>query len=127
MEQAKRKRNEIEVATFQVENLIFTMRGRKIILDEDLARLYGVPTKRLNEQVRRNKNRFPSDFCFQLTAEELESIRSRNATASKRNIRYLPFAFTEHGALISPPESPKRRIGFHVEEAVSSYKAKRNK
>ena len=96
-----RTKTKIDVASFSIENLIMTLRGQKTILDHDLARLYGVSTKRLNEKVRRNRARFPSDFCFQLTLEELDSIRSQNATASKRNIRYLPYAFTEHGALMS--------------------------
>jgi hypothetical protein len=84
-----------------------------VILDSDLAALYGVPVKRLNEQVRRNQKRFPEDFCFRLTLDEAQRsrsqnatastgrIRSQNATASKRNIRYRPYAFTEHGAIMA--------------------------
>ena len=70
------------------------------MLDVDLARVYGVSTKRLNEQVRRNLSRFPEDFLFQLTVEEARAMRSRFATASegRRNTRFRPFAFTEHGA-----------------------------
>jgi len=72
-----------------------------MMLDSDLAELYGVETKRLNEQVRRNLNRFPPDFMFQLTAEEWESLRSQFATLKRGEHRkYLPFAFTEHGALM---------------------------
>jgi len=70
------------------------------MLDSDLAEIYGVPTKRLNEQIRRNKGRFPGDFMFQLTPEEASVMRSRIATASKRNVRHLPHAFTEHGAIM---------------------------
>jgi hypothetical protein len=70
------------------------------MLDSDLAEIYGVPTKRLNEQIQRNIGRFPPDFMFRLTAEEASSMRSQNATASKRNIRYLPYAFTEHGTIM---------------------------
>ena len=71
------------------------------MLDSDLAELYGVETKRLNEQVRRNPNRFPPDFMFQLTAEEWESLRSQFATLKRGEHRkYLPYAFTEHGALM---------------------------
>lgn len=98
-----------------VEPLIREIRGERVILDTDLARVYGVPTKRLNEQVRRNADRFPPDFLFRLSADELDSIRSQfatasdtapgirsqNATASKRNARFLPFAFTEHGAIMA--------------------------
>ena len=77
-----------------------------MILDADLARLYEVETKRLNEQVKRNARRFPADFMFQLTLDEYETlmnsgIRSQIATGSKRNIRYLPYVFTEHGALMA--------------------------
>lgn len=72
-----------------------------MILDETLAGIYGVTTKRLNEQVKRNSARFPEDFCFQLTREELSSIRSQFATAVKRNVRYTPYAFTEHGAIMA--------------------------
>ena len=95
---------------------ILTIREQKVVLDSDLAAVYGVTTKRLNEQFRRNRKRFPADFAFQLTAQEYESLRSQIATLSeggsnrepmrsqiatgyRRNIRYRPWAFTEHGAL----------------------------
>jgi hypothetical protein len=95
---------------------ILTIRGQKVVLDSDLAAVYGVTTKRLNEQFRRNRKRFPEDFAFRLTAEEFagltsqiatldeagssrEPIRPQSATASQRNVRYRPWAFTEHGAL----------------------------
>jgi hypothetical protein len=87
----------------QIEPRIRQVRDQKVILDKDLAELYGVATKRLNEQVRRNIARFPDDFVFQLTADEAESLRSQNAT-SKRGRggqRYKPFAFTEHGAIMA--------------------------
>ena len=80
-----------------------TIRGQKVILDSDLARIYGVPTKRLNEQVKRNGKRFPSDFLFQLTPEEANSLRSQFATLEKGRGRYskfLPFAFTQNASLI---------------------------
>ena len=88
----------------QIEPLIQTIRGQNVILDGDLARLYGVPTKRLNEQVRRNMLRFPADFMFQLTAEEATALRSQNATLKGgrgQHRKYLPFAFTEHGAIMA--------------------------
>ncbi len=85
----------------QIEPLIKIMRGQKVIFDNDLSRLYGVTTKRLNEQVRRNIERFPDDFLFQLTPEEVAGMRSQIATASKRNVRHQPFAFTEHGAFMA--------------------------
>ena len=79
-----------------IEFRIFPLRGEKVLLDTNLAEIYGVPTKRLNEQVKRNKNRFPEDFCFQLTRKELrtiDSLRSQNATLKKRrgkHKKYLP-------------------------------------
>lgn len=79
---------------------IIPLRGRRVMLDEDLARLYGVSTKRLNEQVRRNIHRFPADFLLELTIQEARTMRSHFATASRRNIRHRPFAFTEHGAIM---------------------------
>lgn len=85
----------------RVEQRILLIRGEKVIIDADLAELYGVTTKRLNEQVKRNINRFPEDFMFQLTAIEVEAMRSQIATASKRNIRFLLYVFTEHGALMA--------------------------
>jgi hypothetical protein len=78
------------------------VRGHKVILDSDLSRFYGVEVKRLNEQFRRNKSKFPADFAFQLTAAEWESLRSQNATLNTRrgqHRKYHPIAFTEHGAL----------------------------
>lgn len=99
-------------ATQPIENLIFEIRGRQVILDRDLALLYGVETKRLNEQVRRNTERFPEDFMFQLTKEEALSSRSQIATLNEQrgqNIKYLPYAFTENGVamLSSVLRSPK--------------------
>jgi len=85
----------------QIEPRILMVRGQRAILDADLAELYGTTTKRLNEQVKRNQARFPADFMFHLTAEEAQAVRSQIATASKRNVRYLPYAFTEHGALMA--------------------------
>src|ERR1700757_782930 len=86
-----------------VESRILIFRLHRVILDSDLAELYGVPVKRLNEQVKRNRERFPSDFMFQLTAEELESLRSQNATSKggRGGRRYAPYAFTEHGAIMA--------------------------
>lgn len=85
----------------RIERRILFIRGEKVIIDADLAELYNVTTKRLNEQVKRNADRFPPDFMFQLTVDEVESMRSQFATASRRNIRYTPYAFTEHGALMA--------------------------
>lgn len=106
-----------------LEPLIFAIRGHRVILDADLARLYGVSTKRLNESMKRNQRRFPDDFAFQLTASELVDLKSRTATLNQqvtdsprenlnwsqfatsssrhRGMTYRPWAFTEHGALMA--------------------------
>ena len=85
----------------EIQNLIYTIRGKQVMVDSDLATLYQVTTKRLNEQVGRNKNRFPSEFMFRLTAEEYEYLRSHFATSSRDNAhggrRYMPYVFTEQG------------------------------
>ena len=84
-----------------ITNLIYTIRGKQVMLDRDLASLYQVTTKRLNEQVSRNKNRFPAEFMFRLTKEEYENLRSQFATSSEDYAhggrRYMPYAFTEQG------------------------------
>jgi hypothetical protein len=106
-----------------LERLIYEVRDQKVILDADLARIYGVTTKRLNEQVKRNRERFPADFVFQLTAKESAALRSQFATGSAqdaeseegvsnrsqiatgsqkhRDPRLRPYAFTEHGAIMA--------------------------
>jgi hypothetical protein len=85
----------------RIERAILSIRGEKVMLDSDLAQLYGVETRRLNEQVRRNPERFPPDFVFQLTSEEFNHLRWQIATSSSYGgRRYLPYAFTEHGALM---------------------------
>jgi phage regulator Rha-like protein len=86
-----------------VEQHIYTLRGQRVMLDSDLAKLYGVTTKRLNEQVRRNLERFPGDFAFQLEGKELALLRSQIATLKLRrgeHRKYLPYVFTEHGAVM---------------------------
>ncbi len=82
-----------------IQNQIYEVRGQKVMLDFDLALLYEVETKRINEQVKRNLDKFPLDFMFRLTLKEWEFMRSQNATASqkKRNANITPFVFTEHG------------------------------
>jgi hypothetical protein len=93
------------VALEPVEPLIHVLRGDRVILDVDLARIYGVPTKRLNEQVKRNAERFPPDFLFRLSkGEATRLLRSRSQIATLNrghNIKYLPYAFTEHGAIMA--------------------------
>jgi hypothetical protein len=103
----------------RLDPLIFEIRRQRVLLDADLARLYGVKTKRFNEAFKRNRRRFPDDFAFQLTPAEFENLRSQFAissqqdsdlprdnwsqfaTTSQRGHRYLPWAFTEHGALMA--------------------------
>jgi phage regulator Rha-like protein len=85
-----------------VKNRIHSIRGQRIVLDKDLAELYGVTTYRLNEQVKRNRKRFPEDFLFQLTNQEVVDLRSQFAISKggRGGQRYLPYAFTEHGAVM---------------------------
>lgn len=80
---------------------ILEVRGRRVILDSDLASLYGVPTRSLNQQVRRNPGRFPANFGFQLSRAEWDELKSQLATSSWGGRRKLPYAFTEHGALMA--------------------------
>jgi phage regulator Rha-like protein len=89
----------------EIINRIRILRGERVLIDADLAALYGVPTKRLNEQVKRNQERFPADFMFQLTEKEATSLRSQFATFEKsgrgEHRKYRPWAFTEHGAIMA--------------------------
>jgi len=96
----------------RVQRVILILRGLRVILDSDLAALYGVPVKRLNEQVKRNAARFPTDFAFQLTPDEFETLRSQFATSKterRGGRQYAPYVFTEHGALMAASvlNSPK--------------------
>jgi len=171
----------------RIERASIVVRGEKVMLDSELAEIYGVETKVLNQAVKRNVSRFPVDFMFQLTPEEAESLRSQIVTSNegRGGRRYLPYAFTEHGALMlanvlnseraaqtsvqvvrafvklrqmlasnaelarklaamekkydaqfkvvfdairqlmSPPEKPKREIGFHVKHDDDKPKAKK--
>ncbi|WP_050463600.1 ORF6N domain-containing protein [Herbaspirillum autotrophicum] len=84
-----------------ITHRIVLLRGQKVLLDADLAALYGVETRRLNEQVRRNRERFPADFIFELNAEEFSNLKSHFATSSWGGRRKLPLAFTEHGAIMA--------------------------
>ena len=91
-------------AALPLDALILTNRGQKVLLDADLAAIYGVPTKALNQAVKRNLERFPEDFRFQISKDELESLnRSQIVTGSQRHRdpRFLPHVFTEHGALMA--------------------------
>lgn len=123
-------KNDPSIDAESIASVIQTVRRQRVILDADLARIYGVPTKRLNEQVKRNPERFPADFMFQLTREEwlslqtqlvgtgdVEGNRSQIATGSakRRDPRLLPFAFTENGAImaanvLNSPQAVRRSV-----------------
>lgn len=92
-----------------IQNKIYEIRGQKVMLDFDLAEMYEVENKRLKEAVRRNIDRFPADFMFELTKKEMETLRSQFATSKRGGTRYPPFAFTEQGVamLASVLNSPK--------------------
>ena len=132
------KKNEIakaESASIQplenIENLIHVIRGKQVMFDRDLARLYGVETNRLNEQVKRNIERFPKDFMFQLSKEEFECLRSQFATSNVKSIdltsqfatsnkrggqRYMPYAFTENGiAMLSGVLRSQQAININIQ------------
>ena len=98
-----------------IENKIYLIRGQKVMIDRDLAELYGVPTGRLNEQVSRNIDRFPDDFMFQLNLDEFKNLISHFATSSWGGYRKLPRAFTEHGILmLSSVLNSKRAIQVNI-------------
>ena len=100
-----------------IERKIYLIRGHKVMLDRDLAELYQVPTRRLNEQVKRNLTRFPADFMFQLSDEEAENLRSQFATSSTSHggRRYLPYVFTEQGvAMLSSVLNSERAVQVNI-------------
>lgn len=104
----------------QIEAMIFTIRGQRVMLDSDLARLYGIETKRLKEQVKRNVERFPEDFMIQPNSRELVELRSQIATLNSpntnyNNFRFTPFLFTENGvAMLSSILSSKKAIQINI-------------
>src|SRR5439155_12893265 len=106
------KKSEQSIPIEQIDGMIRTIRGVRVMLDRDLAKIYGVPTFRFNEAIKRNRHRFPPDFMFQLTREEFNSLKSQIAMSKRENssqiamssgkhrgAAYRPYAFTEHGAL----------------------------
>jgi len=110
------KRAEISVS--RIEQKIYVVRGQRVMLDADLAGLYGVKTKILNKAVKRNLDRFPEDFMFQLNNQELEHLRFQNGTSKtgRGGTRYLPYAFTEQGvAMLSGVLTSPRAIKVNVE------------
>ncbi len=118
--------------TVIIENKIFIIRGQKVMLDSNLAEIYQIPTKALIQAIKRNLDRFPSDFMFQLTKEESGNLRSQSATSNKedmesnrsqivtgsqkhRDPRYLPYAFTEHGvAMLSSVLNSSRAVQMNI-------------
>src|SRR3972149_1431666 len=111
-----------------IVNKIYVLRGRKVMLDSDLADLYQVQTKELNRQVRRNINRFPSDFMFQLALEEASNLRSQIVISSSSygGRRYLPLAFTEQGvAMLSSVLHSKRAVQVNIEIMRAFVKLRR--
>ena len=111
------KREKSIIPSGHIEGLILLLRGQKVIIDSDLAQLYGVTTSRLNEQVKRNKHRFPADFMFQLSRDEFTNLKSQFATSSSGwgGRRKLPYAFTEHGAIMAASVlNTKRAVAVSV-------------
>ena len=99
-----------------IEQWIFLIRGKKVMLDFHLAELYGVETKALKRAVRRNQERFPEDFCFELTGEELENLRYQFGTSSWGGQRYVPYVFTEQGvAMLSSVLRSKRAVQVNID------------
>jgi hypothetical protein len=99
-----------------IERKIYFIRGKKVMVDRDLAELYEVPTKSLNLAVRRNADRFPQDFMFQLTAQEAEILRFQSETSSWGGQRYLPYVFTQEGvAMLSGVLRSKRAVNVNIE------------
>jgi hypothetical protein len=107
------------ILTERIERSILLIRGHKVLLDDDLAELYDVQTKVFNQAVKRNRNRFPSDFMFQLTDEEYHSLRSQFVTLNTgrgRHRKYLPYAFTEQGvAMLSSVLRSARAVQVNIE------------
>ncbi|MET0500123.1 MAG: ORF6N domain-containing protein [Candidatus Binatia bacterium] len=105
--------------TERIERSIFLLRGQKVMVDDDLAELYEISVKVLNQAVKRNRSRFPEDFMFQLTSEESDSLRSHFVTLKTgrgRHRKYLPFAFTEQGvAMLSSVLRSKRAVQVNIE------------
>lgn len=130
MKKKKEIKLNIENPTVIIENKIYVIRGQKVMLDKDLAEIYGVSTKVLNQAVKRNKERFPGDFMFQLNSEEILSLRSQivmsnieNGNRSQfvtgsqkhRDPRFLPYTFTEHGtAMLSSVLKSERAVQMNI-------------
>lgn len=106
----------VEIIQEEILNKVYLIRGKKVMFDFDLAELYEVKTKRLKESVRRNINRFPDDFMFELTENEFESLRTQFASSKRGGIRYMPFAFTEQGlAMLSSVLNSEKAIQVNIQ------------
>jgi phage regulator Rha-like protein len=115
MDEAISPADRLSVPVHVIERRIYLIRGQRVMLDSDLAELYRVETRALVQSVKRNIERFPEDFMFQLTTEEAEAMRSQAVIASKRNIRYQPYAFTEHGvAMLSAVLKSDRAVRMSI-------------
>jgi ORF6N domain len=110
-------KEKLSLSVQRIERLIHVIRNQKVMLDADLAELYGVETRVLKQAVRRNKKRFPSDFLFELTKEENQVLRSQNVILEPgKYSKYLPFAFTEQGvAMLSTVLNSERAIEVNIE------------
>lgn len=116
---AKRRATSTTIPSERIERAILIFRGQKVLLDSELARLYGVQTKVLNQAVRRNAARFPTDFMFELTKEEYDALRSQTVTLKTgrgQHRKYLPLAFTEQGvAMLSSVLNSERAVAVNIE------------
>jgi len=110
-----KKELQVLVAEQKILNKIYVIRGEKVMLDRDLAEMYGVETKVFNQSVKRNEERFPKDFMFELTKKEFENLRSQIGTSSWGGTRYMPMAFTEQGvAMLSSILNSKTAIEVNI-------------
>lgn len=110
-----KKELQVLVAEQKILNRIYVIRGEKVMIDQDLAEMYGVETKQLKRQVKRNIDRFPKDFMFELTKKEFENLRSQIGTSSWGGTRYMPMAFTEQGvAMLSSVLNSKTAIEVNI-------------
>ena len=110
-----KKELQVLVAEQKINNKIYVIRGEKVMLDKDLSEMYGVETKQLKRQVKRNIDRFPKDFMFELTTKEFENLRSQIGTSSWGGTRYSPMAFTEQGvAMLSSILNSKTAIEVNI-------------
>lgn len=119
------------VNNIQIKNMIYTFRDKQVMIDRDLAYLYNVETKVLNQTVKRNLNRFPEHFCFQLTQKEYENLRSQIVTSSKDNThggrRYMPYVFTEQGiAMLSAVLKSEVAVSISIKIMDSFVEMRKN-